>query len=133
MTTARKPTDSETLEPEMAEAEMAAAEIASATDAVIDSVTHSQQEALEAIEAAGTTLFAGLSQVQREMADFVATRIREDLEVQQDLLRCRNLDDVRAVQTRFFRNAMDQYSTEANRLMKLGSTLMTRAADREAL
>jgi hypothetical protein len=108
-------------------------EVESPADKVIDTMTHSQQEALHAMEVAGTTLMTGLNEMQREIADFVAKRIREDMETQQDLLRCRNLDDVRAVQTRFFRNAMDQYSAETTRLMKLGSALMAQATDRDGL
>lgn len=108
-------------------------EVESPADKVIDTVTHTQQEALQAMEVAGTTLLTGLNEMQREIADFVAKRIREDMETQQDLLRCRNLDDVRAVQTRFFRNAMEHYSTETTRLMKLGSDLMARASERDGL
>jgi hypothetical protein len=115
------------------EVETPAEEVESPADKVIDTVTHTQQEALQAMEVAGTTLLTGLNEMQREIADFVAKRIREDMETQQDLLRCRNLDDVRAVQTRFFRNAMEQYSAETTRLMKLGSDLMARATERDGL
>jgi hypothetical protein len=115
------------------EVETTAEEVESPADKVIDTVTHTQQEALQAMEVAGTTLLTGLNEMQREIADFVAKRIREDMETQQDLLRCRNLDDVRAVQTRFFRNAMEQYSAETTRLMKLGSDLMARATERDGL
>lgn len=108
-------------------------EIERPTDAVIDTMTQSQQEALHAMEVAGTTMLAGLNEMQREIADFVARRIREDMETQQDLLRCRNLDDVRAVQTRFFRTAMDQYAAETTRLMKLGGAMMARASEREGV
>jgi hypothetical protein len=106
-------------------------EIERPADAVIDTVTLSQQEALHAMEVAGTTLFTGLNEMQREIADFVAKRIREDMETQQDLLRCRNLDDVRAVQTRFFRTAMDQYSAETTRLMKLATDAMQKPFARD--
>jgi hypothetical protein len=41
--------------------------------------------------------------------DFVSTRIRQDLETQQELLRCRNFDELREVQTKFLKTAMDQY------------------------
>jgi hypothetical protein len=43
------------------------------------------------------------------------------------MLRCRTLDDVRDLQTRFFKTAMDQYSGEASRLMKIGSGMIERS------
>lgn len=104
--------------------------IASAQDNLIDTVTASQQEALQALEAGGHAMFDGLSRVQREVADFVAARIRQDLETQQAMLRCRTMDDVRDVQARFLKTAMDQYSAEAQRLMRLGGEVVTKTLER---
>jgi hypothetical protein len=99
-------------------------------DVMIDNVTALQQEAAETVEHAGAALLEGVSKVQQEIAQFVSTRIREDIEAQQQFLRCRSLDDVREVQIRFFKTAMDQYSAETARLMKLGSEIMTRSVER---
>ena len=104
--------------------------IASAQDTLIDTVTASQQEALEAMEVAGQAVFEGLSQAQREIADFIAERIRQDMETQQEFLRCRSLDDVRKVQTHFFQTAFEQYSAEATKLMKLGGDVAARSFER---
>jgi phasin protein len=104
--------------------------IASAEDTLIDAVTASQQEALETMEVASHAVFEGLSKVQREVADFVAERIRQDMETQQELLRCRTLDDVRKVQAHFFQTAFDQYSAETTRLMKLGGDVAARSFER---
>jgi hypothetical protein len=104
--------------------------IASPQDALIDSMTASQQEALQTMEAAGHAVFESLSQVQREIADFVAERIRQDMETQQEFLRCRSLDEVRQVQARFFKTAFDQYSAETSRLLKLGSEVAVRSLER---
>ena len=51
----------------------------------------------------------------RRSTEFVSERIRQDLATQAELLGCRNLDEVGAVQTRFFRTAVDQYSEGAAR------------------
>ena len=40
-----------------------------------------------------------------------------------ELLGCRTLEDMRAVQMRFFRGAVDQYAAEAARMMKLGTEI----------
>ena len=107
-------------------------DIASPQDQLIDTVTASQQEVLETAEAAGQAMYQGLTQVQRGIADFVAERIRQDMGTQQEFLRCRSMDDVREVQARFFRTAIDQYSAEASRLLKLGGDLAGRSLDRGA-
>ena len=70
------------------------------------------------------------SEMQKEIAGFVSERIRQDMESQQELLRCRTLDEVHEVQSRFFRTAMDQYSSEATKLMQLGTELLTRSIER---
>jgi hypothetical protein len=106
--------------------------VGSVTDQVIDSVTASQQQALHSMETAGAVMFEGVARVQREIAEFVSERIRQDMETQQELLRCKSIDDVRNLQARFFRTAMDQYSAEATRLMRIGGELMTRSMDRAA-
>jgi hypothetical protein len=111
-------------------AQEAASEIASAQDMLIDEMTASQQEALETVEAAGRAVFDGMSRVQHEIADFVAERIRQDIEAQQELLRCRTLDDVRQVQARFFRTAFDQYAAEASRLLRLSGEMAVRSMER---
>jgi hypothetical protein len=110
--------------------EQTAESVESPQDAVIDNVTALQQEAVETVEHAGATLLEGVGRVQQEIAQFVSTRVREDLETQQQILRCRSLDDLREVQFRFVKTAMDQYSAETARLMKLGSEIMARSVER---
>ena len=61
------------------------AELVTAQDALIDQVTASQQEALDTMETAGQAVFEGLTRVQHEIAEFVAERIRQDMETQQEL------------------------------------------------
>jgi hypothetical protein len=50
--------------------------------------------------------------------------MRQDIETQAKLLRCRNLGEIRETQTRFFRTAMDQYAAEATKLMKIGAEML---------
>ena len=58
---------------------------------------------------------------------FITERIRQDVETQAEMLRCRTLDDVRDLQTRFFKTAVDQYAAEMSRLMKIGTDTMQRS------
>ncbi len=110
--------------------EQPAEDIESPQDAVIDNVTALQQDAVETAEHAGAALLEGVSRMQQEIAEFVSSRIREDLETQQQFLRCRSFEELREVQLRFVKTAMDQYSAETARLMKLGSEIMARSVER---
>ena len=92
-----------------------------------EAITTAQQETLHNVEAAGAAMLEGLTKVQTEIADFITERIRQDVETQAEMLRCRTLDDVRDLQTRFFRTAVDQYAAEVNRLMKINTDTMERA------
>ena len=105
------------------------APLGSIADTVIDTVTLTQQEALETAETAGTAMLANLTRVQRSMAEFVSERLRKDMEVQRNLLKCKTLDDVRTVQSMFFRTAVDEYAREATRLFRLSSEMIVRSKD----
>ena len=97
--------------------------IASAQEAVASA----QQETLHNIGAAGAAMLEGLTKAQTEISDFITQRIRQDVETQAEMLRCRTLDDVRDLQTRFFKTAFDQYAGEASKLMKIGTDMMERS------
>ncbi len=107
-----------------------AEDLGSPADTVIDAVTQSQQDVIDTVEAAQVSMLANLTRVQREMADFVSERLRKDMEAQQDLLRCKSFDEIRSVQSSFFRTAVDQYAQEATRLFRLGSEIIVRPRDR---
>jgi hypothetical protein len=106
--------------------------LASSADVAIDGVTLGQQQALETFESAQQAMMEGVTRFQKELVDFVSERIRHDMETQQALLRCRSFDEVRDVQATFLQTAMDQYSEEANRLMRLGSEVVQRSFERDA-
>lgn len=92
-----------------------------------EAITTAQQETLHSIEVAGTAMLEGLTKAQTEISDFITERIRQDVETQAEMLRCRTLDDVRDLQTRFFKTAVEQYGAEMSRLMKIGSDTMQRS------
>jgi hypothetical protein len=105
-------------------------EIQSVQDRLIDSVTAAEQEAIDSFESASQAMVEGLGRAQLEIADFIAERIRQDLDTQQAYLRCRSLDELRAINIRFVRTALDQYGGEASRLFKLGSEVAARSFER---
>ena len=103
--------------------------VVSTTRESIAAAARTQQQAVESIERAGATLLTSVVEMQKEIAGFVSERIRQDLETQQELLRCRTLDELREVQSRFFRTTLDQYSAEATKLMQLSTEVFTRTLD----
>jgi chromosome segregation ATPase len=107
-----------------AETDRAAAEAAMRQAAAVP------QAALAGAGDAGSAVLDGMSRVRAEVADFVAERIRKDIETQAELLGCRNLGEIREVQSRFVRAAIDEYAAETTRLFKLGGELMSKALPR---
>jgi len=85
------------------------------------------QTALAGVGSAGTAVAENVARVRQQVAEFVADRIRQDLEVQSELLGCRNIEQLGAVQSKFFRNAVDQYVTESARMLSLGTEMMTKS------
>ena len=105
------------------------AETTADTSAVFttEAITSAQQETLHKMGAAGAAMLEGLTKAQHEISDFITERIRQDVETQAEMLRCRTLDDVRDLQTRFFKTAVDQYAAEMSRLMQIGTDTMQRS------
>ena len=103
--------------------------VISTTRESIGAATRTQRQAVESMERVGATLLTGVVEMQKEVAGFVSGRIRQDLETQQELLRCRTFDELRKVQSRFFRTTLDQYSAEATRLMQHSTEVFRRALD----
>lgn len=116
---------------ESAKATAAKAEEAPSEVPFTASAAVAQDQTLHSIEVAGTAMFEGLSKAQKEISEFVSERIRQDFEAQSEFLRCRTIDDVREVQTKFFKTAMDQYSAEATRLMEIGAEMMSQSLPRD--
>jgi hypothetical protein len=113
-------------------ADVSGENVSSATDDVLHAVVAGQTEAVQAVESTGHAMLEGMAKVQQEVVDFVSTRIRHDMETQQEFLRCRNFDDLQEVQTRFVQTAMEQYAAKSKQLMQLGSEVVQRSAERNA-
>ena len=87
---------------------------------------------LPATGAAGAAMADGFGRARQEISDFISERLRQDMAAQAELLGCRSLGEMSAVQTRFIRNAVSQYSVEAARLAKLGNEMMSRMVSEQA-
>lgn len=105
-------------------------ELRSMQDRLIDTVTLQQQEALDSVEAAGQAMVAGIELAQREFAEYLSQRVRQDFDASQALLRCRSVDEMCRVQADYLRAAVGQFSDEAARLMRLGTEITTWSLER---
>jgi hypothetical protein len=76
-------------------------------------------EALTAAMAAGNPAARMWLDIMAESTRFVSERLQNDLETQRAMLRCQSPTDLVQVQSDFFRKAMEQYSSEAQRLFQI--------------
>lgn len=82
-------------------------------------------------QTAGAVL-EGLARTRQQVSDFVADRIRHGLSVQSELLGCRNLQEVREVQSRYLKETVERYAAEAGSMARLGSEVVAKALPRAA-
>ncbi|WP_019953963.1 phasin family protein [Yoonia vestfoldensis] len=60
-----------------------------------------------------------MTEVGGELASFVADRFRQDIALQQALLRCRSLAEAQHKQAEFLQKAFDQYQAETGKLIAM--------------
>ena len=75
--------------------------------------------ALTSAIAAGNPAARMWLDIMAESTRFVSERLQNDLETQRAMLRCQSPADLVQVQSEFFRKAMEQYSSEAQRLFQI--------------
>ena len=76
-------------------------------------------QALTSAMAAGNPAARMWLEIMTESTRFVSERLQNDLETQRAMLRCQSPADLVQVQSEFFRKAMEQYSSEAQRLFQI--------------
>lgn len=72
---------------------------------------------------------AGWMEVMTESARFAAERFQKDLATHRALLNCRSVEDMMQVQSEFYRNAIEQYSSEISRLGEMMSKATAQSVD----
>lgn len=63
--------------------------------------------------------FAASAECQREMIGFVSMRLEKDGEAAREMMGCKNLADVAAIQSRWVEDTLRDYSTEMTKLMNI--------------
>ena len=76
-------------------------------------------EGSRALANATETWFAAATECQREMMTFVSMRLQKDAETTREMLGCRNLADVTAIQSRWVEETLRDYNSEMGKLMTI--------------
>ena len=71
----------------------------------------------QALAKAAETWFAATAECQREMMRFMSMRLEKDSEIAREILGCRNLADVAAIQSRWLEETLRDYNSEMTKLM----------------
>jgi hypothetical protein len=71
----------------------------------------------QALAKATETWFAATAECQREMMSFMSMRVEKDGETAREILGCRNLADVTAIQSRWLEETVRDYTSETSKLM----------------
>ena len=89
-----------------------------------------QGGAMDAMVQAGQAYVEGVVELNQELAGFVQTRWKRDLELGESLARCRDLSDFTNVQRAWLEETTEQYAAETQKLVELGTKLASMSRDR---
>jgi len=65
------------------------------------------------------TWFAAATECQREMMSFVSMRLEKDAETTREMMGCRYVSDVAAIQSQWMEDTLRDYSSEISKLMTI--------------
>jgi Phasin protein len=74
-------------------------------------------------------LLESVAGAQKEWADFMTRRIREDVAVSQQLIGCQSLADLQEVYCNYLRKAVDQYQEQSQRALQRGQSAAEELVD----
>ncbi|MBD3624613.1 MAG: phasin family protein [Rhodobacteraceae bacterium] len=83
-----------------------------------------RESSLKALSMLGTNWMYNISGFTTEVAQFLAERLQQDLQLQHRLLHCKDMDELRQVQSDFVRAALEQYMAETGKLVHLGTDMV---------
>ena len=69
-----------------------------------------------------------MADMNTEVVNFVAKRIKEDVKTQRELLHCTSLEDVQHAQLTYLNTAYHHYTDETGKLVKMGLDLLPPSA-----
>ncbi len=75
----------------------------------------------------GTAWLEAMADMNSEVVNFVAERIREDAKTQHELLHCKSAEELQKAQVAFFEKAYQQYTAETGKLVKMSLDMLPTA------
>jgi hypothetical protein len=88
-----------------------------------DALMELNRPALTAVAQMNGKVYDGIAAMNKNWADFVNRRLKEDLAVPQQLAACKTVQDMYGVYTEFFQTAVADYQAGFEQITKLGKTL----------
>lgn len=79
---------------------------------------------LDAFTKMGEAMVDYFGQSGSEFVEFVSKRLAADVQVQKELLNCRNPSDLAGIQTDYLRTAMEQYTSETGKVVEMNSAAL---------
>ena len=73
----------------------------------------------------GTNWMYSVTGFTTEVAQFLSDRLQQDLQLQHRLLHCKDMDELRRIQSEFVSAALEQYAAETGKLVHLGQEAMS--------
>jgi hypothetical protein len=64
---------------------------------------------------------AGWAEIMKEGMQFVSERMEKDLQAQRGFLNCKSLEDVLRLQSEYYKDALEQYTEQFQRVAELAS------------
>ncbi|MBB4015808.1 hypothetical protein GGR16_000814 [Chelatococcus caeni] len=84
-----------------------------------------------ALMEATQTWFTTAAEWQREMLGFMSMRLEKDGRAMREMMTCRDVGDVSAVQSKWLEETLRDYNAEMGKLMALYTTSVNGSADRD--
>ena len=95
--------------------------------AITNAMTELQSAGFGSMTWLGTAWIETMGEMSSEVLQFIAARIKEDVKTQQAILHCKNADEMRTIQSEFVQTAIDQYTAETGKLVKIGNEMFSAA------
>ncbi|HLN23777.1 MAG TPA: phasin family protein [Patescibacteria group bacterium] len=104
------------------QAEQAQALMVQPTEIYRELAQHSQAD-FDAMLQTGTRVARGLQEMSLEVSQFTQQSLRLGMRLANEMMECRSVEDMMAVQRDFMKESLDSFLTESTRLLTLSSRL----------
>jgi hypothetical protein len=75
------------------------------------------------------TILEGFATAQKDWADFVQRRVREDVAVTRQLMNCQSLADMHQIYSQYLRTAFEQYREQSEQVVQRGAGMAQHLAE----